>query len=83
VELTRLSVAYGFADARLQRLEPAQKQLLRMGPENVKRVQAKLRELVAALETSGDAGSAAGVAQPGSPETREDSRATTSSSPEP
>jgi hypothetical protein len=60
VRLTRLSAAYGFADPRLQSLEPAQKQLLRTGPENTKRVQDKLRELSAALEApSGQAAEAA------------------------
>jgi hypothetical protein len=39
----------GFADPRLEQLTPAQKQLLRMGPRNVKLVQGKLRDLAAAL----------------------------------
>ena len=41
-----------YADPRLERLAPAQKQLLRMGPENLARVQARLAEIKAALETS-------------------------------
>jgi hypothetical protein len=39
----------GYADARLERLTPAQKQLLRMGPRNVTIIQGKLREIAAAL----------------------------------
>jgi hypothetical protein len=40
---------YEYADPALESLSPAQKHLLRMGPRNVGRVQAKLRELGAAL----------------------------------
>ena len=36
---------YAFADPRLQELSAPQKQLLRMGPQNVRAVQAKLREI--------------------------------------
>lgn len=36
---------FKFADPRLEALSPAQKQLLRMGPANVRIVQAKLREV--------------------------------------
>jgi hypothetical protein len=42
-------VGYGFADPRLEALSPAQKQLLRMGPRNVRLLQAKLREIGLAL----------------------------------
>lgn len=45
VELVPHGVAYGYADQRLQGLSAAQKQLLRMGPQNVRRVQEKLREI--------------------------------------
>jgi hypothetical protein len=38
-------IGYGFADERLERLSPGQKQLLRMGPQNARAVQAKLREI--------------------------------------
>jgi len=38
-----------FADPALEDLSPAQKQLLRMGPRNARRVQSKLRELATAL----------------------------------
>jgi hypothetical protein len=40
---------YAFADPRLEALAPAQKQLLRMGPENARAVKAKLREIALAL----------------------------------
>ncbi len=45
VALASKSVAYEFADARLQSLSSAQRQLLRMGPRNVRLIQAKLREI--------------------------------------
>lgn len=45
VELVPMGVFYGYADERLQNLSPAQKQLLRMGPQNVRRIQEKLREI--------------------------------------
>jgi hypothetical protein len=40
---------FAFADQRYERLTPAQKQLLRMGPENARRVQARLREIREAI----------------------------------
>jgi hypothetical protein len=40
---------YEFADPNLEGLPDAQKQLLRMGPENQRRIVAKLREIEAAL----------------------------------
>jgi hypothetical protein len=48
--------SFRYADERLESLDPAQKQLLRMGPENVRKVQGKLRELAGALGLSIDAG---------------------------
>ena len=42
-------IGYVFADARLEGLSPAQKQLLRMGPQNVRTIQGKLREIAVAL----------------------------------
>ena len=44
-------VVYVYADESLERLSPAQKQMLRMGPKNQAVIQAKLREIVAALGT--------------------------------
>lgn len=43
---------YRFRDPALESRSAAAKHLLRMGPENARRVQAKLRELAAALEIS-------------------------------
>lgn len=42
--------AYEYGDPELEALSPARKHLLRMGPENIRRIQAKLRELAGALE---------------------------------
>ena len=42
--------AWEYGDPQLEALAPAQKHLLRMGPENIRRVQGKLRELAEALE---------------------------------
>lgn len=38
-------LSYAYSDARLEALTPAQKQLLRMGPNNVAMIQRKLREI--------------------------------------
>lgn len=43
------SVNYTFAESRLEALAPAQKQLLRTGPENTKIIQGKLRAIDEAL----------------------------------
>jgi hypothetical protein len=42
-------IGYGYRDERLESLSGAEKQLLRMGPANARRVQAKLREIALAL----------------------------------
>jgi len=42
-------IVYLFADERLERLKPTQKQLLRMGPRNQKLIQAKLKDILKAL----------------------------------
>jgi hypothetical protein len=42
-------IGYGYADERLESLTPAQKQLLRMGPRNVRVIKAKLRDIAIAL----------------------------------
>ena len=42
-------VLYKFADERFERLTSAQKQLVRMGPRNVRLIQGKLREVAVAL----------------------------------
>lgn len=45
VALTSKGLGYEFADPRLASLTAAQRQLLRMGPRNVRAIQAKLREI--------------------------------------
>ena len=44
IRLNRPSVMYRYADKRLEGLSDAQKQLLRMGPDNTRRIQDKLKE---------------------------------------
>ncbi len=50
IDLARYSVAYAFADRRLEQLDPAQKALIRMGAENQRRIQSKLREIIRVLD---------------------------------
>ncbi len=45
VALASKSVAYEYADPRLQGLSSVQRQFLRMGPRNVRLIQSKLREI--------------------------------------
>tara|TARA_E500000331_G_scaffold103602_3_gene100418 strand:- start:540 stop:1418 length:879 start_codon:yes stop_codon:yes gene_type:complete len=45
IPLVRPAVMYEFADDRLESLGSAQKQLLRMGPDNTRTIKRKLREL--------------------------------------
>lgn len=47
--LERETLSYRYADPRLEELSAAQKHLLRMGPDNQRRVQAKLRTLAREL----------------------------------
>jgi hypothetical protein len=47
--LKEKGIGYAYVDDALERLSSAQKQLLRMGPNNQAAVQAKLRELLSAL----------------------------------
>jgi Protein of unknown function (DUF3014) len=49
VELVQPKVMYRFADPTLEALPPLQKQLIRMGPEHVRRIKAYLRQVAAAL----------------------------------
>lgn len=49
VEVTSDSVMYKYVDERLESLTPPQKQLLRTGPENMRVIKAKLREIRDAL----------------------------------
>jgi hypothetical protein len=48
-ELVHGVLVYEFADADMEARTPAEKHVLRLGPTNARRVQAKLRELAAAL----------------------------------
>ncbi|HKC11020.1 MAG TPA: DUF3014 domain-containing protein, partial [Vicinamibacteria bacterium] len=50
VPVVRHVTTYEFADGKLEALNPAQKQFLRIGPRNMKKVEAKLRELARALD---------------------------------
>ena len=54
VLVVRAQRVYEYADKRLEALTPAQKQLLRMGPANQRRIQAKLREIQSALGAGSD-----------------------------
>jgi hypothetical protein len=42
-------IGYGYANAKLEALTPAQKQLLRMGPQNARAIQRQLRQIALAL----------------------------------
>jgi hypothetical protein len=44
---------FAYADPQLETLRPIQKQLLRMGPDNLARVQTRVREIKEAIETPG------------------------------
>ncbi|MEZ5559054.1 MAG: DUF3014 domain-containing protein [Pseudomonadales bacterium] len=52
VALERPNVLYVYADPALESLKPLQKQLLRTGPDNVRRVQAYLRRLREAVSSA-------------------------------
>ena len=45
IELAPSGIVYAFVDPRLESMSAAQKHLLRMGPENVRAIQGKLREI--------------------------------------
>jgi Protein of unknown function (DUF3014) len=49
LELVRPSLFYKFADPRLEVLNPVQKQMIRMGPENMRLIQQKCREFLVEL----------------------------------
>lgn len=52
VRLTQPVVMYEFEDSALERLSPAQKQVIRMGPINTQRLQRKLSEISRALRVA-------------------------------
>jgi len=45
VQLVQPKVYYQYADPRLEQLKPLQKQLLRMGPQNVARIKSYLAQV--------------------------------------
>jgi len=49
VRLRPKGIGYAYTDERLESLSPAQKQLLRMGPRNMRIIKARLREIALAL----------------------------------
>ena len=53
VEVYTDSVMYKYTDPRLESLNEPQKQLLRTGPDNMRRIKAKLREIKVLLEENG------------------------------
>jgi hypothetical protein len=55
VPVEKKVLTYTYADEKLESLSGAQRQFLRMGPDNVRRCQIKLRDLKLALQ-SGSAG---------------------------
>ncbi len=50
IELIQPNVMYHYADPELESLSPLKKQVLRMGPDNVRRLQAYLRRLAAEMK---------------------------------
>jgi hypothetical protein len=54
VELEPQGGVYQYASPRLEQMTPAQKQLLRMGPRNVRTIQEKLRDIALALGIPAD-----------------------------
>jgi hypothetical protein len=49
IKLEKKILSYAMTDATLEGLSPAQKQLLRLGPDGVRAVHGKIKELAAAL----------------------------------
>lgn len=49
IALVQHSLRYKYADKKLEALNDVEKQMLRMGPENTKKIQDKLRQLVEAI----------------------------------
>jgi hypothetical protein len=49
IRLKPKGIGYAYADERLESLSAAQKQLLRMGPRNIRIIKARLREIALAL----------------------------------
>jgi hypothetical protein len=53
ITLEKKVKAYQFADPALEELSPASKQFLRLGPENLQRLQTKVRALARAIGLEG------------------------------
>jgi len=68
----RRMLTYAFSDPAIERLSDAQRQLLRMGPENARKVQAKLRELADAFGWIDDTSTFAGPIVPAGLRTTDD-----------
>jgi len=49
IQVEKRVITYAMVDPELERLSPAQKHLLRMGPDNVRKIQAKLEAMASAL----------------------------------
>jgi hypothetical protein len=64
IELTQPNVLFEYADPQIEALSSGQKLLLRMGPDNAKRVQLKLRELRRLVTAQNPAALAAPAAPP-------------------
>ena len=63
--LTPKVVSFAFADPALEKLSPAQKHLLRMGPRNVRAIQHQLRAMAEALAPPAPAEPTAAPPSPG------------------
>lgn len=50
IELEKKVISFAYKDRELEDLNSAQKHLLRMGPDNLKKIKAKLREIAITLE---------------------------------
>jgi len=50
IHLEKKIIAYAFEDINLEHLQPAQKHLIRMGPEHTRRIHFKLRKIAKALK---------------------------------
>lgn len=74
VEVKEAVGRYVYSDPALESLTPAEKHLLRLGPENARQVQAKLRAIAAELDlpVAGSAGAPGAQAPPGTAGARPD-----------
>ncbi len=56
IEVRKKILSYAFVDSELEKMSEAQKHLFRMGPENIKIIQDKLKDFAAALKGSPSVG---------------------------